>query len=903
MAHLDLTTFDPELSSLLAALTATLPSMTKPILPITAPIRSSTKPIHPSTKPTRPTAKPRSKSIEEILLYVDTHMKRNELIQKLPMASQINQFLKDLLENKTPILDAPTGSGKSVLIIVGMIMVGELSSRSDTQVSTWVAVPTRTATENMKSSIRHFDKQRLRSMGTAHSGEVHYDRRRHRVVVATTQHITNILLRMLGESLISGDFSTFNNQIVVVDEAHFPLMETNLLLSVLPIIKTFCPSFRYGLASATHEQTYNIEAYGDNIITAPIRQFGVEIKYLNDLGTKRDFERSKQGGEKRNKQIIELLQRHCSEGGDVGDVIVFLPGKKEIESIVDSPIIKAIIAAQPHRIIVLSGHGDMDQETSDKILAPHDPTKVRIVLATNALEASVTVDGCSLIIDSCLQRAIMPSPDSSGLVFKEVLELMYSSIVSMEQRSGRTGRTRHGLVYRLITKEKYDSAVRYDPDDYDEDTILRTNVHPLSFIFPTSFVLQMIDVKIPPSLILKMFPQERYLFEMGELTKIGMLGITPNNCRHEILEPFGVDVDWGDGESKGDDDDDCLVSKSLLSYLNTDLHLDVTQLGRRVVRCRLPIRSAVAILTAQDNAERTNADGDVDFNDQIVLAMVIFMVSIIEGANHSMLYIPEDLKGKNALITEQLKQYADETDLLVWMKIFVDFLMERDADTSGGLTDPYQGLFWFCCKRPEKCRVLNNKSWREMFSTMVQIVSHVTGRRMRGVEVAEWMRLRLYSAYNKNLFELLTVDKTTTVQKKYIRQTAQILATAGNTVHQSDNMEYWREITDGVEVRKTSRCFNTSYVAGLHGMRRETVVIVTLEPFTTKNFEGSLVHSCRQNLILEIQTEKKKHCDDPHFGFRSPVGAGTNTSVGSSSPSTSPTVYGFFDEDGGVDDE
>jgi superfamily II DNA/RNA helicase len=817
-------------------------------------------------------------------------MKDNELIQKLPMASQINQFLKDLLENKTPILDAPTGSGKSVLIILGMLMVGERSPKFNTKVSTWVAVPTRTATENMKSSIKHFDNKRLRSMGTAHSGEIHYNRRRHSVIVATTQHITNVLLKMLGESLISGNFTIFDTQIVLVDEAHFPLMETNLLLSVLPIIKTFCPSFRYGLASATHEQTYNIEAYGNNIITAPIRQFGVEIKYLNDLGIKYDFERSKQGDDKRNKQIIDLLHKHCAKDGDVGDIIVFLPGKKEIENIIENPIIKNLILTQSHRIMVLSGHGDMDQETSNKILAPHDPTKIRIVLATNALEASVTVDGCSLIIDSCLQRAIMPSPDSSGLIFKEVLSLMYSSIVSMEQRSGRTGRTRDGQVYRLITEEKYKSAVVYDPSDYDDEIVLRTNVHPLSFIFPTSFVLQMIDVKVPPSLVLKMFPQERYLYEMGELTKIGMLGIVPNNCRHKILEPFGIDInDTKSMTKKGDHD----KIEFQLSYLNTDLHLDVTQLGRRVVRCHLPIKSAVAILIAQDKAEQTNndyTDESISFDNQVVLAMIIFMVSVIEGANHSMLYIPEDLKGKNGLISEQLKQYTDETDLLVWMKIFVDFLMQRD--TNSDLSDPYQGLYWFCCKRQEKCRVLNNKSWREMFSTMVQIVSHVNGRRMKGGEVADWIRTRLYSAYNKNLnLSTTKINSTITVQKKYIRQTAQILVEAGNTVHQSNNTEYWREITDDVMIRKTSRCFNTSYVASLHKMKRETVTIVTLEPFTTKNFEGSLVHSCRQNLIVEIQSEKKKHADDPYFGFKSMI----KTRETAESQLSAPSIYGLFE--------
>lgn len=81
--------------------------------------------------------------------------------------------------------------------------------------------------------------------------------------------------------------------------------------------------------------------------------------------------------------------------------------------------------------------------------------EVKIILATNIAESSVTVPDVKVIIDFCLTRT-MEVEEETGF---SMLCLKWASKNSCAQRAGRTGRTCDGRCYRLVSKYFYEDQM------------------------------------------------------------------------------------------------------------------------------------------------------------------------------------------------------------------------------------------------------------------------------------------------------------------------------------------------------------------------------------------------------------------------------------------------------------
>ena len=146
-----------------------------------------------------------------------------------------------------------------------------------------------------------------------------------------------------------------------------------------------------------------------------------------------------------------------------GDILVFLPGEREIRDTQDAldelsqearsgfdilPLFSRLSAAEQHRVF-----------------APH--TRRRVVLATNVAETSLTVPGVRYVIDTGLARISRFSYRTKV----QRLPIEQISRASALQRSGRCGRTEAGVALRLYAEEDYESRPEFtDPE------ILRTNL-------------------------------------------------------------------------------------------------------------------------------------------------------------------------------------------------------------------------------------------------------------------------------------------------------------------------------------------------------------------------------------------------------------------------------------------
>lgn len=123
-----------------------------------------------------------------------------------------------------------------------------------------------------------------------------------------------------------------------------------------------------------------------------------------------------------------------------GDVLVFLPGRREINALQDT--LASMATAQ---LEILPLHGDLPIEQQGLALQPAAAGIRRVVLASNVAESSVTLPGVRVVIDSGLAREPRFDPNSG---FSR-LELVRISQASADQRAGRAGRVSDGWCFRL----------------------------------------------------------------------------------------------------------------------------------------------------------------------------------------------------------------------------------------------------------------------------------------------------------------------------------------------------------------------------------------------------------------------------------------------------------------------
>jgi ATP-dependent helicase HrpB len=161
-------------------------------------------------------------------------------------------------------------------------------------------------------------------------------------------------------------------------------------------------------------------------VSSPGRSFPVEIQYQpprREEAIERQVERA----------ATDLLERAP------GDLLIFLPGKAEIERC------RRVLAQRLglEAIEILALHGELAMAEQARVLQPG--TRRRLILATNLAESSLTVPGVRAVIDAGLAREprFDPQRGMSHLVTVRISE------DSATQRAGRAGRLGPGHCLRL----------------------------------------------------------------------------------------------------------------------------------------------------------------------------------------------------------------------------------------------------------------------------------------------------------------------------------------------------------------------------------------------------------------------------------------------------------------------
>lgn len=127
-----------------------------------------------------------------------------------------------------------------------------------------------------------------------------------------------------------------------------------------------------------------------------------------------------------------------------GDVLVFLPGVREIRQVTSALQVPGHVDVRPL-------HGSLPPAEQDAALRPTAAGRRTVVLATDLAESSVTVPGVRTVVDAGLAREPRLDP-RTGMTR---LVTTRASRASADQRAGRAGRLAPGVTVRLWSLEDH----------------------------------------------------------------------------------------------------------------------------------------------------------------------------------------------------------------------------------------------------------------------------------------------------------------------------------------------------------------------------------------------------------------------------------------------------------------
>lgn len=458
-------------------------------------------------------------------------------MEALKIRSHINPILELVRKNPLVTVTAPTGTGKSLGIPWAV---------AKTKSKIFVSVPTIISAISLAETFRRYTPQI--KVGYAAEGRINYDEQT-QVVYATSGHLRLKILRGISEGKCDLSFA----KVIMIDEYHLHKADNDIIYGIW----THCrqqgqPVPRMILASATPDPSLSGATYEVKTESYPI-----SVEYVNSKGVLDD--------------TVQYARR-LSTSSTSGHILVFLPGASEVERAAKDLRIPTIPNAR-----IYTAYSEMSKEAINRIYEKVPPNVRKIIVATNVLETSITIPDVGIVIDSMLEKRAETSPAGGlHLVTTEI------SRDSATQRCGRTGRTRAGVCYRMLSEFKYNQLEPHTPKE-----IVRVPLY--------RYVMEIITTGLDPY---KIFPTEvssKVAKSIGLLYNLGLVQretnqITPGG---QFVFDLPMDVRMG---------------AVLYRWLDQDL----------------PAYPGIVVSTLIDNwgpsyffYPRRHSSSDVEFNDKV----------------------------------------------------------------------------------------------------------------------------------------------------------------------------------------------------------------------------------------------------------------------------------------------
>ncbi len=346
----------------------------------------------------------------------------------LPISERKNDIIEAILQHQVTIISGDTGSGKTTqlpkMCLEGLgnpeLLIGCTQPRRIAASSVALRVAEELKNPDMVGyKIRFHD---------------------HTTVKTRIKFMTDGVL--LAESRQDRLLSKYG--VIIVDEAHERSLNIDFLLGYLKNLITQRRDLKIIITSATIDtQKFSAHFNDAPIIKVSGRTYPVTVQYQPPL----------QNGDNEEKDslfdhcvntTVELHRTHPK-----GDILIFLATEKEILECCKQ------LASKIANASVLPLFGRLSVGDQKKIFLPSK--FIKIVVATNVAETSITVPGIRYVIDSGMARISHYNvrAKTTGLPITKI------SRASCDQRKGRCGRIGPGHCIRLFSEDDFNNRAEY----------------------------------------------------------------------------------------------------------------------------------------------------------------------------------------------------------------------------------------------------------------------------------------------------------------------------------------------------------------------------------------------------------------------------------------------------------
>ncbi len=398
-----------------------------------------------------------------------------EFPQSLPVSGRREDIARAIAGHQVVIVCGETGSGKTTQLPKILLAMGRGSANHPGQRGHLIGhtQPRRVAASSVAKRIA----QELKTpLGEVVGYKVRFQDRL--APGASVKLMTDGIL--LAETQTDPLLRAYDT--LIIDEAHERSLNIDFLLGYLRQLLPRRPDLKLIITSATIDaqrfadyfaqpaappgrpQAQHAPSGGSDprsggawgpLTPAPVimvsgRTYPVEMRY-------RPFEESREYD--LNDALADAVDELWRGGAQAGDILVFLPGEREIREAADH--LRKHLAHQPvlRTAEVLPLFSRLSQAEQDRIFEPHGGR--RIVLATNVAETSLTVPGIRFVIDSGTARVKRYS-------FRSKVEQLLVEPISQaaaNQRAGRCGRVAEGICIRLYDEPDFQGRPPFtDPE-------------------------------------------------------------------------------------------------------------------------------------------------------------------------------------------------------------------------------------------------------------------------------------------------------------------------------------------------------------------------------------------------------------------------------------------------------
>jgi len=361
---------------------------------------------------------------------------------ELPIAGEAERIVELIRAHQVLVIAGETGSGKTTQLPQLCLAAGR------------GAAGIIGCTQPRRIAARTVAQRVASEMGLALGGAVGYQ-------VRFTERVSeNTCIKFMTDGILLAEIQSDRflsaYDTIILDEAHERSLNIDFLLGYLKTVLRRRPELKLLVTSATIDtERFARHFDGAPVLTVEGRTYPVEVRYRPLDGaesTREDDDEPGDGGSVLDGLIAAVDE--ITREDPLGDVLVFLPGEREIR---DAHL--ALAKRKYRATSVLALYARLSAQEQDRVFRP-GPGR-RIVLATNVAETSLTVPRIRYVIDPGLARVKRYSPRQK----LDRLHIEAISRASADQRKGRCGRVAAGICYRLYSETDYLSRPAFtDPE-------------------------------------------------------------------------------------------------------------------------------------------------------------------------------------------------------------------------------------------------------------------------------------------------------------------------------------------------------------------------------------------------------------------------------------------------------